>query len=339
MTTLRELADALGLSPTQVSRALDDKPDVSAKTKERVREEARKCGYSPNAAARSMRKQKTDTVAVVLPAGASVTGLGSLVQTLYETAAELAVLGYDLVMIPGLDAAREVEALRRVVDGRRADAVIVVRTRRDDERVAFLTERGVPFVTHGRTARTDHAFVDGDGESGFADATRALAALGHTRIAHIGGPQEYNFAFVRRAGWRGAMTELGLDPRIDRQVHPTETGGFEAVRALFNEPTPPTALLCATDAIAIGAYRAVRATGREPGRDVAIIGHDELPAGALLTPPLSTMRIASSEVGKRLACHLHARLGGGDVTALQTLFSVDLVLRGSHGPASTGQRK
>jgi LacI family transcriptional regulator len=199
MSSLKALALALNLSITQVSRALDDKPDVSAATKLRVRAKALELGYQPNAAARSLRKRTADTVAVVLPAGANHIGLTSMMDMLYGTAAALGRSGFDLIMIPGREQATEIETLRRIVEGRRADAIIVVRTRFDDDRVAYLHDRGFPFVTHGRTnGAIVHPYIDGDGQAGFADATMALAKLGHTRIAHIAGPQEMTFAQHRR---------------------------------------------------------------------------------------------------------------------------------------------
>jgi LacI family transcriptional regulator len=334
MTSLKHLAEALDLSITQVSRALDDKPDVSAKTKVRVREMAQKMGYFPNAAARSLRKQKADAVAVVLPAGANHVGLGSLLNTLYDTAGHLATLGYDLIMVPGLQPGDELETLKRIVDGRRADAIILVRTRRQDERVAFLTERGIPFVTHGRTdGHIVHPYVDGDGEAGFADATRMLAGLGHSRIAHISAPLEMSFSFHRRAGWLAAMKEIGADKGLlERGGPPTEQGGYLAARALLAERSQPTALLCATDAMAIGAYSAVREAGLVPGETIAIVGHDNLPACTLMTPHLSTMAIAVADFGKQLADKLHRRLGGADPRDLQDVFPVRQIPRASHGP-------
>jgi LacI family transcriptional regulator len=333
MTNLKDLAKALGLSVTQVSRALDDKPDVAAKTKIRVREEAARLGYLPNAAARSMRKQRTDTVAVVLPSGSNAVGLGALVELLHDAAAELSNCGYDLVMIPGFDADNEMNVLRRVVEGRRADAVIVVRTRRDDDRVRFLSERAVPFVTLGRTSSTEHSFVDGDGAAGFAEATRLLASLGHERIAHIAGPQAFNFAFDRRSGWAAAMVDLGYgDALIECVAEPTERGGFEATCNLLDRRVRPTALLCSTDAMAIGAYAAAQARALLPGKTISIIGYDDLAIGSLISPKLTTMKIASTEIGQRLASHLRGLLNGVDPRSLQTLYPVRQVLRGSHGP-------
>ena len=334
MTSLKDLAKTLDLSITQVSRALDDKKDVSAATKAKVRAAALAMNYQPNAAARSLRKQKADTIAVVLPAGANHIGLSALLSMLFDVAAALARHGFDLIIIPGRPDADELDALKRIVEGRRADALVVVRTYRDDPRVAFLTARGVPFVTSGRTScGIVHAYVDGDGEAGFYAATEVLAKLGHTRIAHIAGLSTFNFAGLRRQGWAKAMQQHDLPiTGLENEASPDERGGERAATELLSRKKRPTALLCATDAIAIGAITAAKKLGLTPGRDVSIIGHDGVAAGLLTTPTLSTMEIAASDYGWRIADKLIRRLGGADVNDLTEILPIRQIPRASHGP-------
>ena len=334
MTSLKDLAKSLDLSITQVSRALDDKPDVSAATKAKVRAAALAHNYQPNAAARSLRKRKADTIAVVLPAGANHIGLAALLNMLFDTAAALAREGFDLVLLPGRADGNDLDSLKRIVEGRRADAIIVVRTLRNDPRIAFLSERGIPFVSHGRTSGAiPHAYVDGDGEAGFSEATRILLQLGHTRIAHIAGLQQFNFAHVRRAGWLAAMRDAGHDTSgLECESAPNEIAGELAAADILRRSRKPTALLCATDSIAIGAIAAAKSAGLTPGRDISIIGHDGVSAGLLVTPHLSTMEIAATDVGARLADKLIKRLGGADPRDLCELLPIRQVPRASHGP-------
>ncbi len=335
MSSLKTLARSLNLSITTVSRALDDKSDVSPTTKLKVRDAARRFNYQPNAAARSLRKRKADAVAVVLPAGASQIGLGALLSMLFEASHALAADGLDLMMFTPPAGEAELNTLQRIVDGRRADALILVRTERRDARVDFLAERGIPFVTHGRTeCATPHAFIDGDGYSGFCDATKILAGLGHRRIAHIGAPSTFTFAEHRLQGWLAGMREAGLPTEnLSAISTPNETGAFAAAQAMFQRESWPTALLCASDAMAIGAMTAVKQAGLEPGRDVSIIGHDGLLSGQFTDPPLSTMEIDADTVGAKLAVMLLRRLGGTDVRDLQTILPVRQVPRMTHGPA------
>lgn len=340
MSNLKTLAGRLGLSITTVSRALDDYADVSDATRKRVRQLARELNYQPNAAARSLRRQRANAVAVALPSTSSPAGVTGLFNMLMDAGTALSASGLDLLMLPTPSADSELQSLRRLVDGRRVDAVILVRTRREDARVAFLEEAGMPFVTHGRTASKEpHAFVDGDGEQGFRDATRLLVDLGHRRIAHIAAPTVLMFAHLRRKGWLAAMQEAGLAPAGDVAVtQPTEVEGHAAAQRLLALPTPPTALLCATDILAIGAIAAVKAAGLKPGRDITIVGHDGLSVGAFSDPPLTTMEIATGDVGQRLAALLIARLGGKPAHELQMVLPVRQVPRATHGPPADETR-
>jgi LacI family transcriptional regulator len=334
MSSLRRLAKQLNLSVTTVSRALDGYDDVAPRTRERVQALATELNYSPNAAARSLRRNKAEAVACTLPQGTSHVGLASLVNMMIAAEPTFAAAGLDLLILPTSEARDELQVLRRLIDGRRADAFVLLRTFRDDPRVAYLLEKNIPFVTHGRTQSTvKHASIDGNGAQGFGDATRELIRLGHRRIAHLAAPQEFMFAFDRHRGWQSAMTEAGLAvSMLEQTALPNEIGGRDGALALLARKPRPTALLCATDAMAMGAMRAVQELGLAPGRDVAIIGHDDLPSAQFTSPPLSTMRIDAADVGSQLAGLLLRRMKGEPIESLQIVLPVSLVLRGTHGP-------
>jgi LacI family transcriptional regulator len=177
----------------------------------------------------------------------------------------------------------------------------------------------------------EHAFIDGDGEAGFRDATRLLASLGHRRIAHVAAPQDLTFAHLRRNGWLAGLRELGQSDPVEYITQPTEAGGYQATQWLLDQPAPPTGILCATDSLAIGALSALRDRGFAAGQDIAVIGHDNVPSAAFTDPPLSTMEIAAPDVGRQLAEMLIARLGGRDPRDLQTILPVRQVPRATHG--------
>jgi LacI family transcriptional regulator len=332
LSNLKALAQSLGLSITTVSRALDGYADVAPATRERVRAAASAINYRPNSAARSLRRRKAETVAVTMPTEPGRVGPPVFLEMLSTCSERLAEEGLDLMLLPTVRRGAEMEIYRRLVDGGRADAMIVVRTRRDDERIALLKERGIPFVTHGRTdASVDHAYIDGDGEAGFREATRYLASLGHRTIAHIAAPLDLTFAHLRRQGWVEGLMEEDLPLGPEAVAEPTEAGGYEAARILLARTPRITAFLCATDSMAVGALRALRDCGLAAGRDVAVIGHDNLPAAAFTDPPLSTMEIAAPDVGRQLAELLIARLGGADPRDLQTILPIRQIPRASHG--------
>ncbi len=332
MSKLRQLASSLHLSVTTVSRALDGYPDVSPATRERVRAAAAAAHYRPNAAARSLRTRKAETVAVTLPSETGRVGPPVFFEMLATCGERLAAQGLDLMLLPTVGPEAELALCRRLVEGRRADALIVVRTRRDDARIRLLLESGLPFVAHGRTRLDRHAFVDGDGAAGFRSATERLAALGHRRIAHVTAPQELTFAHLRRSGWKDAMAGLGLDASAEASGAPTEQGGYDAAQSLLRAQAAPTAFLCATDSMALGAMRALRERGLRPGLDAAVVGHDNLPASAFAEPPLSTMEIDAPDIGRELADLVIARIGGADIRDLQRVLPVRQVPRATEGP-------
>lgn len=332
MSSLRALASELGLSITTVSRALDGYPDVAEATRDRVQRAASARGYRPNPAARRLRKGASETVAVVMPTEPGRFYEPVFVELLAVIGEELATRHLDLMLMTARPGPEEEAIYRRIVRDRRADACVVLRTRLADERVAFLQAEGVPFVCHGRTeAARPYSFVDGDGEGGFRALTRRMIARGHRRIAHLAAPAAFTFAGLRERGWRLALEEEGLPASVQRCPTATEEAGEAVAAALLAAPERPTALLCATDRIAIGAIRAAQALGLAVGRDIAIAGHDDIHAAAFTNPPLTTMRLDVRTLGQRLAQRLVGLIDGSAPEPTGDIFPLQQILRASSG--------
>ncbi|MFI5012494.1 MAG: LacI family DNA-binding transcriptional regulator [Hyphomicrobiales bacterium] len=332
MASLRSLARSLGLSITTVSRALDDYGDVAPVTRKRVRETAEAIGYRPNAAARRLRKGMSELVTLVLPTEPGQFNEPLYIELLAPMGQRLAREGYDLTLIAATPGPDELKTFRRIVEGRRADGIVVVRTRRQDARVDYLQGVGFPFVAMGRCdAQQPFAFVDGDGEAAFADAARRLVAMGHRRIAHLAAPSAFTFAGLRRRGYGAAMAEAGLPPFVIEH-RADEQGGFGAALEALGGPMPPTALLCATDRMAFGALSAARQCGLDVPRDLSVIGHDNILTTQYCDPPLTTMELPIVATGERLAEMMLARIGGADPVSLQEICEVRFIERRSTAP-------
>lgn len=335
MATLRSLASGLGLSITTVSRALDGYEDVATNTRERVRKAADAAGYRPNPVARRLRKGASETVALVMPAEPGRFYEPVFVELLAVLGESLAARHFDLVLLAARPGAEEQAVYRRIIRERRADACIIVRTRRRDERVALLQEAGMPFVCHGRTeAQRPYAFVDGDGEAGFREITHRLIGLGHQRIAHIAAPDTFTFADMRARGWHQAMRAAGLRDDLKTACGTTEEAGERAAAALMAGADRPTALVCATDRIAIGAVRAVQSAGFSVGRDVAVTGHDNIHAASYTHPALTTMELDVQRTGACLAKQLFQCLDGIEPDAQGNIFPLRQIIRASSGEAA-----
>lgn len=221
---------------------------------------------------------------------------------------------------------------KRFVQGRRVDGFFVARTLTADDRVDYLLKHKVPFVCHGRTRHAEqHAWVDTNATQAFEAATRRLLALGHERIALLDMPARYYTSGLRVRGYATAMQSVGLDV-VTSECEPKMQRGHEIARSMLQGGEPPTAFLCSSDILAVGAMRAVRECGLRPGREVSIIGADNLPLARLLEPDLASMSYSYEQVGKVMVDMLEQQLGRQEIVPQQKLFDFEFIERGSLGP-------
>jgi LacI family transcriptional regulator len=333
--SIQALADSLGLSISTVSRALNGYADVSAATRERVQLAAKAMNYQPHPLAHRLATGKTGAVALLYPQQ----------QTKYQEASFAALIsgveeelqGHKLfVLSVGIPLGeQEMPELERFVSARIVDGLMLVRTQVNDPRIAWLQQRGMPFVTLGRTLHNaPHAWVDTDSEGAFAHATRALIAHGHRRIALINGNPIMTFAALREQGFRAALRESRIS-EADCSVHHTDMMAVssESVTAkLLASAKPPTAIVCITDAMAIGAMRAIKAAGLRVGDDVAVVGYGNSEASLYSEPPLATIDHHIIDNGRQLARLLLRTMAGEAPENLHALETTQLIVRESFGP-------
>jgi LacI family transcriptional regulator len=332
--SLSTIARNLGLSVTTVSRALGGFSDVAAATRARVQQEAARIGYRPNQAARRLRSGRSEAVGVVLPAGPGQFDDPFFLRLLSAIGPPLQAAGLDLLVATARPGADEMRAYRHLVEGRRVDGILLARMRRQDERIAYLLDCGMPFVAHGRSEETrPFAHVDIDGEGACRDATARLIGLGHRRIGMINGLDTYMFAVHREAGWRAALFAVGLAPGPVVQAEPTEENGFRLMGAMLRATSSPTAVLCATDRLAVGALHAIGHAGLRAGRDVSVIGYDNLPMATYTDPPLTTIEQPIERAGTRMVEMLRALMAGAPAQDFAEVWPATLIPRHSDGPA------
>lgn len=335
---LKELAGHLGLSQTTVSRALNGYPEVSRETRERVMEAARRFDYRPNASARRLATGRAGSVGAILQTDRALMFDPHYVEFLAGLGERLADDEIDIVLSPtkGRD---EMGSYRRIATGKRVDALILSSPLIADERVDLLTGLGIPFIMHGRTSEaTPHPWLDIDNEGAFRHATKHLLDLGHKRIALINGFRHFTFAADRERGFRAAMgeRELPVDDAFIGEGNMTDEVGFRFAERFLAATPRPTAILVSSMMMALGAFRAMRAAGLELGKDVSMIAHDDvfpfLNADRMV-PTMSTTRSSIRSAGTRVAELVVEMLRGREPATIHELWPVDLVIRGSSGPA------
>lgn len=332
--TLKDIAKAVGKSVSTVSSALNDYADVSQETKELVRRVAREMGYTPNIAAQQLRKRRADTLGLILPTFAPRFSDPFFSELLAGIGNQAAAYGFDLlvsVQAPGPD---EEEAYRRMVSGRRVDGLLVVRTRRNDPRIAFLVERDFPFVAFGRTEQGfDFPYVDEDGVLGIRLATQHLIERGHRRIAFIAPPCELMFAVHRMAGFRRTLEESGLalDESLIVAGDLTQRNGHELAGDLLERPDRPTAIVACNDLMALGAMAAAQERGLVVGQDIAITGFDDILPAQYSHPPLTTIHQPIYQIGGMICEMLIQCIRGEELVERHVLLEPSLIVRRSSG--------
>jgi LacI family transcriptional regulator len=331
--SLRVIADRLGLSVTTVSRALGGFPEVSATSRARVLAEAERIGYRPNQLARRLRRGRSEAVGLVLPAEAGHFDDPFFLRLLAAIGPPLQQAGLDLLVTTARPGAEEIRAYRHLIEGRRVDGMFLARMRRDDPRIRYLLDCGAPFVAHGRCDDPrPHAFLDMDSAAACQAATERLIEFGHRRIGLINASAHYMFAHHREQGWRAALTAAELPHGQVRYAEPSEEAGFTLMRELLAEREMPTAVLCATDRLAVGALHAVSAAGLRAGHDISVIGYDDLSMASRTIPPLTTIEQPVDRAGARMVEMLLALLDGADPATLTEVWPTRLIPRESDGP-------
>jgi len=325
--TIRDVAERAGVSIATVSRVLNDRADVSVATRERVREVARSVGYSADPAARALATQRTRLVGVVVGDNAGHRDLS------------LVFFGKVLAAISRRLAHAEYEALLQAIDGgvqHRFDAAILIGLDGDDPLVAELSGRDVPLVgVDVRISGRRTAFVGSDHADGVRLALAHLYALGHRRIAHLAGAANTLAGADRIAAFRHETDRLGLalSDEYIREGDFSSASGYRETCSLLALPERPTAIVAASDLMALAALQAIRDVGLEPATDVAIVGFDDLEAAALAHPPLTTIRQDRQELGTVAAERAIELIEDPEANPPATVLPVELVVRASSAPS------
>lgn len=332
--TLKTLMRHTGLSLGTVSRALQDGPEVRRETRELVKAAARELGYTPNLAGVKLRTGKTYTLSIVLPVENSEqdftdSGFMALVSGLH---AALAGTFYSLVVQPELPDEDPVAALRKLVEARRVDGLVLTQTKPQDERIRYLLAQDFPFVSYGRSALDEaHPWYDTDHEDMAYRATQRLIACGHRRIAMLNPPADLMYSQHRDAGHRRALREAGLphDPALTQCSGLSASDGRRLVLELAKIQHRPTAFVCANEYAALGALSAFAELGWQAGREAAVVATDDSNVSAYFVPPLSTYYASLHGAGRQLGQLLLRRLEGDPVEQLCVLEQAQLIERQS----------
>jgi LacI family transcriptional regulator len=300
MANIYEVAELAGVSLATVSRVINPGARVSDKTREKVLAAMQQLGYQPNSIAQSLATRSSNAVGVLV---SELHGpfFGAMLSAIEET---LKAAGKFVLVAAGHSKEeQEREAIRFLVS-RNCDALIVHVERLSDK---FLVEHDhdtTPLVVMNRKVRglNDHCFSLNNELGGYL-ATRSLLKHKHRRIAYISGPLDWVDAKQRLAGHKRALEEAGVkfDQRLLYEGDYHETGGQDALTALFSQNVPFTAVVCANDGMAAGAMAAAHERGLELPKELSIVGFDDAPIARYVYPKLTTIHYPIADMGAMAA--------------------------------------
>lgn len=330
--TISDVAARAGVSKGAVSFALNNRPGVSVETRARILSAVQELGFSPSHTARALSSSRTFLLALVLARRPEMLRADPFFPPFIAGVEKvLAPADMSLVLRFVADDDAETAAYTELANGR-ADGVIVTDIRRRDPRPALLRRLSLPAVTLNRPSRGGSIpAVCLDDSAGVRDALSHLIRLGHRHIAHVGGPGHYQHVNRRRRLWADALASAGLPPGRFVETDFTAAGGATATAELLAGGERPTAILYASDLMAVAGMAEAYRRGLSIPRDLSVVGFDDTELSAYLHPPLTTVRTDAFAWGQAAATALLSQLAG-DVTADVYLPAAAFVLRESTAP-------
>ncbi|KQV81767.1 LacI family transcriptional regulator [Rhizobium sp. Root1220] len=317
--TLKTIAFMTGLGVTTVSRALKDAPDIGAETKERVRMVARQLGYQPNRAGVRLRTGKTNVIALVLSIDEEIMGFSS--QMVFGISEVLTGTPYHIVVTPHSHSKDPMLPVRYILETGSADGVIVSRIEPDDARVRLLTERNMPFATHGRTdSGLVHPFHDFDNEAFAHQAVEKLVTRGRRRIALLQPPSKLTYYTHTRIGFQTGLHDYGAEEvplrvTIDAPLEEIRN----AVEAMMRSPNAPDGIVCSAGSAAIAVNAGIEAAGKRLGHDVDMVSKESAPILNWIRPEIITAYEDVRHAGREMAKAVIARIDGVEPEMLQSI--------------------
>lgn len=312
-----------------MSRVINGSPNVSAKAREAVEVAIRELGYVPNRAARALVTRRTDTVALVVSESqfrvfdepyfaGTIRGIGSA----------LAETGLQLILAMARTP-EEHSRLEHYLTGQHVDGVLLLSLHGADPLPGRLEAMGVPTVLGGRPVGLDpYSYVDMDNRAGARQAVKHLLGLGRTAIATIAGSQDMGVGIDRLSGYRDALLPSGLQELVAYGDF-SEHSGAAAMAELLRTHPELDAVFAASDPMALGAMRVLKAEGRRVPGDVAVIGFDDSKAALHADPPLTTVHQPTEAMGRQMAQLLVARIHGEELRQPVVILDTHLVRRES----------
>ncbi|MGL6259283.1 LacI family DNA-binding transcriptional regulator [Vibrio sp. WXL210] len=322
--TLKTIAEYTGLSVTTVSRALKDGDDVKAPTKEIVKAAAKKLGYRPNPSGVGLRTGINYNICAVIPVtkpGDIVGDIGALALVEgFESA--IKNTPYQLTVLPVRPDENPLDQVKYAVENNLCGGMILNMTKTQDERISFLHDNEVPFVTFGQTEMSiEHAFVDVDNRETIYNAASHLIGKKRTNLRLLCGSEEYTYVWHKYYGARRAAMEHGLDFDLKKNViFESDTVNYRQLgKELAMSDEGIDGVICSSEINACGIIAGIQDAGKKVGEDIDVVLIETCDFPSYFSPPISGYRQDFHEIGRKLIDALIKRIQGTPARELQII--------------------
>jgi DNA-binding LacI/PurR family transcriptional regulator len=303
--TIIDVARSARVSPSTVSRVIADHPRISQTTKDKVRQAMRELGYYPNAIARSLVNQTSNSLGVIRSRITEQAFSNPFFPDVIRGISSVARQHHlSLVLSTNSGTSSEDLECLNMLRQRQVDGVVLLASHRDDQLIPALADEEFPFVLIGRHAGPEAiSWVNNDNVAAAREAAELLLQRGFERVACLAGDPDLVVSIDRMQGYVEVLTAHGLEVDEDLIAYSDFSldGSYQAVKGLLGKGKAFTGLFCVDDLLAVGAIRALQELGVRVGTDVGVIGFNDTVLGACIDPPLTTVRVPIYELGQAAA--------------------------------------
>lgn len=336
-TTSQDVAKRAGVSRTTVSLVLNNKhqsSQISEKTVQKVLRSARELGYVPNAAAQALVRKRSGVIGLILSRDQHQINSDVYLNQVVNGLINICHNHNFRVLLDVIEDEEETVTIQRIIRGRQVDGIIFFGPRSNDKTLTLLSKTKFPTVLMGALPDSNFHSVDVDNLAAAQLAVEHLIQLGHQRIGCItNATPNYTAAADRLQGYKLALSNHNLlaDDRLVRFGDFDPRSGYRAMRGLLSVRPRPTAVFVASDVVAYGAISAIAEAGLSIPDDIALVGFDDVPLSAFITPHLTSIHLPIRDLAEE-AGSMSIQLVNGESPAQKTLrLPTHLVVRQSCG--------
>ncbi|KOR84733.1 LacI family transcriptional regulator [Bacillus sp. FJAT-22058] len=327
--TLQQVAKHAGVSTSTASLIVRNNPRISEATRKKVLKSMHELGYVYDRIAANLRSQSSDTVGIIIT-DISNTFFSEFLIGVHDALDEV---GYTVLLGTTFDSvAKQDHLLSTMMEHRVGGLILCPVSESSQDTIERLNEMDTPMVLAVRELPgVNSDYVGIDYPEGARIAVDHLLGKGHKRIALLGGIKESSTWIERMEGYHEALSRAGLevDESLVIDSAPTREGGLEAVLKVLENPNPPTAIFCFSDLIAFGVMQGLMMKGITPGKDMDIVGFDNVPVAEIYHPPLTTISSFPRRIGKEAANLLYQQMEKIEREQQRIILNPELIIRES----------